>query len=503
MGLVLLTERYQDKTCGMLQCFDRLIFQGVLPQLSYDGGITDYFYSREILIKDFADWAKSLNQAIRDNAERLAVAAGLQIQYLHSGVDKEKLVSEILRKRGGHNGLVCVLSVVERCSTYKPLWQSRACPRLRYDEGRCLHYYFYFVDEDLGLCFIRVPTWAPFRLEVYCNGHNWLACQLRRQPIQYTQVDNAFAWIEDPQRAQQLANGLLCGPRLCRKLEHLAQTYCPVGRALHMDFRWTIHQAEYSTDILFRRASDLQVLYEPLTRTVIHAVKARDLATFLGKRVRVDCAFDMGNRYDVRIEGTRIRHNMGPASIKMYDKFGHILRIESTINNVQFFPQYREVRQRCGQRVFKWTKMQKSIFSLPALAAAMQSANRRYLEFISALHLPVAGAQLLDRATRQIRQGERSYRGLNFFRAEDTALLETLARGEYNIQGFRNKDLRRHLPHLSTGRISRILKNLRLRGLLKKAGRHYKYYLTDLGKQVVAAGLYFKNMVLLPKLEAA
>ena len=44
--------------------------------------------------------------------------------------------------------------------------------------GKCLHYYFYFIDEELGLCYLRVPTWCPFRLQFYFNGHSWLARQL-------------------------------------------------------------------------------------------------------------------------------------------------------------------------------------------------------------------------------------------------------------------------------------------------------------------------------------
>ena len=75
----------------------------------------------------------------------------------------------------------------------------------------------------------------------------------------------------------------------------------------------------------------------------------------------------MGNRYNVRIEGTRVRHSMGMASIKMYDKFGHILRIETTVKDVSFFKHYREVEQRHGEAVMKFAPMQKTIYSLGAL----------------------------------------------------------------------------------------------------------------------------------------
>jgi hypothetical protein len=315
MGLVLLTDRYKDQITGVISCFDRIIFQGTLPRLSYARGITEYFCSKGLLLKQFTDWAEPLTQRIRDNAERLACQAGLEIQYLRqAGIDKEKLVQEIVGKRGNHPGLVCVFSVTERCSTYKPLWGSGRSPSLCSTEARCLHYYFYFIDEEFGLCFVRVPTWAPFRLEMYMNGHNWLARQMTLHQIGYTQIDNAFVWIEDSARAQKLADQAMAGEQLHRKLDGLAQTYCPVLKQLDMSFRWTIHQAEYATDRMFQRQADLQKLYEPLTRTVIHAVKARDIAAFLSKRVCVNGEFDMRN---ARKRGQPLRYanrgDPGPA----------------------------------------------------------------------------------------------------------------------------------------------------------------------------------------------
>jgi hypothetical protein len=88
-------------------------------------------------------------------------------------------VKELLDKRGGNTGLVRIFSAMEPCSTYKP-WHNKQTGKtyLVPDDGKCLHYYFYFVDEELGLCHVRVPTWLPCRLQIYFNGHNWLA-QLR------------------------------------------------------------------------------------------------------------------------------------------------------------------------------------------------------------------------------------------------------------------------------------------------------------------------------------
>jgi hypothetical protein len=78
---------------------------------------------------------------------------------------------------------------------------------LRPDDSKCLHYYFYFIDEELGLTYVCVPTWFPCRLQIYFNGHDWLAGQLRKREIDYRLMDNAFVEIGDWGQAQGIADG--------------------------------------------------------------------------------------------------------------------------------------------------------------------------------------------------------------------------------------------------------------------------------------------------------
>jgi len=111
----------------------------------------------------------------------------------------------------------------------------------------------------------------------------------------------------------------------------------------------------------------------------------------VGKKLNGNCQDEMGNRYNVRIEGTRGRHSMGLASIKMHDKFGHILRIETTAKDVSFFKHYCEVEQRNGEAVMKFAPLKKTIYSLGVLRELLSAANRRYLEFLSALDDPRNG----------------------------------------------------------------------------------------------------------------
>src|SRR5437588_10626001 len=137
---------------------------------------------------------------------------------------------------------------------------------------------------------------------------------------------------------------------------------------------------------------------------------------------------------------------MGPVAIKLYDKFGLILRIQTTVNELSFFKHYREVEHRDGSRETKWASMQKTIYSLPALRERLEAANRRYLEFLSAVEDPRAGRHKLDKLSQAVQQEGRRYPGFNVFDPDDERLLCSIVRAEFSISGLQNKTLPRHLP---------------------------------------------------------
>ena len=195
---------------------------------------------------------------------------------------------------------------------------------------------------------------------------------------------------------------------------------------------------------------------------------------------------------------------MGDVSIKMYDKFGLVLRIESTCNDVGAFRVRREVNHRDGTVTEEKAPMRKSIYSLYQLFTIMKAANYRYLEFISTFDDHSDGQRNLIHTTNPAQENGRSYRGFNFFNPVDLKILETIDRGEFNIHGLQNKEIRRLMDdNITPSAMSRIFKRLCLHGLIEKIDGTYRYFLTALGKSVVAAGLKVRNLVIVPELARA
>lgn len=138
------------------------------------------------------------------------------------------------------------------------------------------------MDAKLGLIYLRVPTYSPFRLQFYCNGHSWLARKLASEGIDFAMADNAFIRIEDWTRAQELADTLK-PDSLHKILDRYAELCCPVLDVFAQRYHWSLMQVEYSTDLVFRSAQTLGPLYDELSRQAVLAVKAEQVSTFLGK----------------------------------------------------------------------------------------------------------------------------------------------------------------------------------------------------------------------------
>ena len=496
----LLTERYCNDIAGTLSCYDRIVITGTLPVLSNAQHLGSYMSRNNIRIFDYATFAEPFRTTLKLNAEKIAKESGVEIEFVRSSsVRKESLIEKKLQDRGNHPGMVHILSVMEGCTSYKP-WHDKVKHHtfLKYTESKCLTYYFYFIDDLLGLCYVRVPTWLPFKLQIFFNGHGWLGNELSKKKIDFKMADNAFVEIGDWKQAQQISDSLKV-ELLHKKLDSFAKTYCPVHENFGQVYHWSIMQCEYATDIVFKKQETLKPIYEELIACAIHTVKPDNIATFLGKKLDPRYKGELGNNYHIRIEGSRIKHRMGKTSIKMYDKIGHILRIETTVNDVTFFKHYREVIHANGTSTHEEAAMKKNIYSLKPLREIVSASNSRYIEFLSAIDDHSVGHKKLEKATTAKTEGNRKYKGFNFFDKNDKQLMLTLTRGEFNIYGFKGKDIKKYTDY-STSQISRILKRLRVNGIIKKAGKAYKYYLTKFGKEVINCSQKVINMIMIPML---
>jgi len=498
-----LVERHSKEIVGTISCFDRVVITGTLPDMAYRSAAERFLARAEIPLGDFANCFKKLRDDVARNANKLAEDAGLSVQYIdRKNFRKEERIKEILAGRGDAPGLVHVFSAMEPCQTYRVQGSKFTNGKyLASRYGKCLHYYFYFIDPDLGLCYCRVETWTPFRLQFYFNGHNWLASQLKQQRVGFTLQENAFTSIDDFTLAQRLADRF--SPKwLHRTLDKYAKQFCPILDMFPSSYRWSIMQVEYATDIIFTSSGALKPIYDHIVRTAIHSAEIDNIATFFGRKFDGRSKAEIVTDFNYRVKGTRIKHSTRDVAIKMYDKHGRVLRIETTASKVSSLRHHRMVEQRDGTKIMKIAPVRRTIYSLNDVAGLLSAANHRYLDFVSSLDDPSDGSRYLEKIVEPVRVDERCYRGFNLFEKHDLELLLVIVRGEFNISGMRNRDLRIHLKK-NGSQASRLLKRLHLHGLIKKISGTYKYYLTKLGRVLISFALQLRQEITIPTLSRA
>jgi hypothetical protein len=498
--------QHASDVIGVLSGFDRLRLMATLRPLYQPSLMGRYLIRAGVLLKDFGAFAAGWTERVRGAAHQLAEQTGRPLTYLHGGAQRKELLARDRAHRDGlAQGLIGIWSAVEPCLTYF-VRRDRAQKKLvlRLEPGKCLHYYFYFLHEQLGLLHLRLQTWFPFAIHLCLNGRHWLARQLDQAGIGYVQRENCFTWIEDPARAQALARAQLqsCWPtRLQPLVEQCHPHAAQLCRPLALSYYWSVSESEYATDVLFKSPAALARLYPALVHQGIQHFGSTDVLRFLGHKVQANGRVHGNHQGEIlsslkhRPEGLRLKHQANGNSVKLYDKQGSVLRVETTLNRPHQFRVYR-ASERDPEQKKRWQVLRKSVGDLHRRAEICEAINGRYLEALASVRAGQSAGALARAVCRPIHKDGRRHRALNPWSPEDAALLELISRGEWTLSGFRNRDVRTAwYPgrveavelRRQSGRVTRALARLRAHGIVKKVSGSYRYQLTTQGRQIVTA----------------
>lgn len=490
-------KKFTASIVATLCCFDRVIFKGYLP-FGDDAHLNAYVDGvLHIRRKDFIPMLKEHSETLVGHAKALAERAGRPYEYCQGKFRKETFIQNIIRRDDVSDGLVAVLCCQETCRTVKLRYGDRR-PYLQFAYRPQRVLYYYNIDPEFGLMHVRIQTWFPYTVQVYVNGHDWLACQMNKKRIGFCQRDNTFTQLDDPQKAQRLADQFSRLPWV-RQLNRWARQVNPILRQKWLrgsNYYWTTPQVEYSTDVIFGSRSKLAALYGRLLDHAVVNFGAKDILTFLGRKLHGNFQGEVLTDCKKKREpGARIKHRMKDNWLKMYDKFGQILRVETVINNPREF-RVRRLRERNGHRRMVWCPMNKGVANFYQFERVARAANERYLEALSVVDDPAPSYQRVERLAERKVVAQRSYAGFNPASNHDVRLFQAVLAGDHLLNGFRNQDIRRHfgndpkdrrLRRRQATRISRLLKRLHVRSLIAKIPHTRRWRITQFGQKLLGA----------------
>jgi hypothetical protein len=503
-------ERYGAMILGVLNGFDRLVLRGILRPLSVLAGMRYFLWKKGVFLTEFGPYAERATEELKEVSLQAARDAGRPIRYLTSPkTDKQDLAQRIAREDGVTEGLIAILTCVEVCRSYT-VRRNREAKKLELVVAprKCLHVYHYAIDPVFGFMNARIQTWFPFNIQVCVNGREWLARRLDREGVRYDRRENCFVWIEDVARAQELM-GQLLRTAWPAELDRIARQLNPRHTELLHPFvahyYWMTHESEWASDVLFRSPAALAGIYPQLARHGVTTLGSPDVMRFLGRKLTGNFRGEVVSDYKKRPEGIRVKHRVNRNSLKVYDKAGSILRVETTINNPRDFKVHRP-KEGGDRKARKWRKMRKGIADLHRVAQVSQASNERYLDTLASLDTSAPVGEVVRKICRPVRWHGTRVRALRPWSDEDRHLFEAVMRGEFLLNGFRNRDLQALLfprapasPEERARRraaVTRRLRMLRAHGLIKKVTSTHRYLLTKKGRQILTAVLATQALTL-------
>jgi len=506
-------QRHASSVMGVLNGFDRLRFRGTFRWMCYAGGLGRYLSAIGVRLTQFKEFTQNVTAQVRESIEGVARTAGRPIEYLAKpSTSKEGYARAIAERDGIREGLIAVFYAVEPCRSFR-IGRDKATGFIEVENAlrKCAHYYSYWMDPVWGFCHVRVQTWFPLTVHVCVNGREWLARQMDQAGLGYRRRENCFVWMEDVERAQALMDRQLKTDWVA-SLNRLLKRSHPTYREIvdlppRLGYYWSADESEWASDVMFRSTAVLQGLYPQLIAHGMQNMGSREVLRFLGRRVPahggVNGQFEGEVTTDLRErpEGMRIKHRVKANTIKMYDKQGSVLRVETTINDTQDFQVFRakEGQPRGGK---KWLPLRKGMADMHRRAMISQAANDRYLESLAAVKEKTPLGDLIHELCQPVRWKHRRLRALNPLAEADARLLETVNRGEFAVNGFRNRDLREHLCKATSDRavvnkqsaaITRQLRLLRAHGLIRKVGKTHRYVVSKKGRTAITALLVARS----------
>jgi hypothetical protein len=474
-------EVLRDKVSLDVRSVDRVLLNGWVKNLQMPGGVVTFIREQRGWPIPSPAMLTNLSTGFRAAVEQFAAARGLEIVDFAKGASKEERARAALAQFTGTSGVVLIGKAQEEASSFKGRRDDRGSKvwfTYRRERVWVTHYYFYVLDADFGLAFIKVCTYLPFEVKVCFNGHAWAKQHLARAGVAFEALDNGFAACADPIRLQAICHQLTAEAIQAffdRWVDQLPWPLSPAEREAGYRHDLSVWQLEVSRTQVFADPEQGRALVEDLIRENLD----------LGRPDRVRLVFErqVTKRTPSEFHTRVLQHGVIPSikihykhsSLKQYLKDDRALRTEMMINNPYDFD--------CPRGIAHFAD----------LVALGQTFNDRLLDqehvaqdcFVNLETVRRLGQSTLDP------QGQRAS-ALRFGDRRVMALFGALATFGLIPEGLSNKTLRRRIPDLlgvpasaySGAQMSYDLRRLRLKGLVARVPRTHHYVLTALGIKV-------------------
>ena len=477
---------------------DRMYLNVYQPKLQHDRGVASFFrfhrgqtFASSALMEPIStEFIRKVDIFLKEN--------DIPLVCFVKGQRKDDIAAEHRARWDGHEGVLFVGKAQEKTPVFRT--EKRTNPRTgqKYpwivkSTAMVNHFYFYCMDEDFGPFFLKFCTYFPYNAKLCLNGHEYLKRQLAKAGMAFEALDNGILSCADPERVQQLSDGLSAAKiaALLRKwLARLPHPFPAQDRKAGYRYDVSILQAEFSLTQVLDRPQSGRIFFEEVIRENLDLGRPDQVQLIFDRRVTKRTPGQFRTRVLTTGVTPSLHVDYKHTRIKQYHKEGRALRTETTINNTRDFG--------IGKR----------LHNLPALREIGFQANRRLLDVQTISHDCTIGEDAFRQVNEPVVVNGQRASALRFADLAVQALLSALLVFRLLPRGFSNRELRDHwaplvgkMPQTITpGQMTYHLRRLRLHGLIERLPKTHRYRVTNRGWRMALFCTRLYNRALRPGL---
>lgn len=508
------SEYYADLLDGSYDCVDRLVLRAYCPPLQTGGGFRCWWRALEGS-EDGLDNNHLRRMAGRFSRRLRAWAKSREIPviYCKPGTRKHEIAEAHLPPDRDFVGMFLILVSKAPAVVYKVN---------RYKSGNCHltknypfinHYSFHIMDRQWGHVTIIMAGHPPFNALVVLNGHEWVERQLRRRHVHVLKSGNCFTDFANACRVNETADALSADPRAVGRLFSVCQRWIYSAclcfglsqerqERSRFRYQYSVHQAEYSRNLLFRRGRELDEVFEGFIDRTRQSLDLRKVTTIFGWKYRPQALKNDRRRRRPRFEVTveTLAYNLtvfkvhfGNLTLKVYAKGERVLRIEAIAHNVKAL--------RCGN----------SLERFPQIVSLLRHMLIRFLNALRCADMAFLDQGLLEELPRPTVRGHRRLAGVDINQARMRAVLQALISLAPDPSGFSISQLASKVRQRSgwseaeygSRQAAYDLTKIRGKGLVERVPKRRRYRAVLSRFQAVCALLTIREKVLKPLVASA
>jgi hypothetical protein len=450
--------------------FDRVIVRGYILKLFRPASVIALLRNLGFsnhsngVFKLFSD---QLNSHIKKVALKNNIPLLWRENYGGKDLEMQSFVEENYYRKDKF-GAICIIKSLEFMGCF---WNKQVNTKsgkfhtnMYWCKKQVTQHYIYFNDKTLGLCCLKISSGFPFHCQFYFNGHYYLRRQFDKRGVKYKMDDNAFTELGDIQLLQELVKEFK-GSTIEKIIRSLMQAWFRFDKGERstcsslLQHNWYTSQCEVCSNVVFKNKGYFDRMYDKIIEKHHNlGVPDRLSQLFELKRERKQSK----STQKVYYQKACVRHWIQGNSIKMYNKGGYMLRVETTINNPRL----------------PGAKLQKPLFEIKGYYWYSFGCNNRFFDAISSIDSSQIGSSENELTSAVYTKKGKRVAAPDLRNPKQIALLAVLCNPRFSVEWFRTKELIRYLSgHYSkTAEIRYQMDKLKARNLIerRKGANYYR-----------------------------